>query len=83
MGESKGFIGTYVSPEIKKALQERAAREHRTLSQEITVILTEHLQSHRVPPGWIDRRATDSPQRRRQADPFPRRRNGDLNPPTL
>src|SRR5205085_8219392 len=40
MANRKGvFIGAYVPAELKRALQQRAVSEHRTLSQEITRIL--------------------------------------------
>lgn len=79
MANRKGvFIGAYVPSELKKALQQRAASEHRTLSQEITRILEEAVRGPRLPPGFVDRRAPNSPARRRQTDPLPRRRKDDL-----
>jgi hypothetical protein len=59
-------------------LQQRAASEHRTLSQEITRILEEAVRGARLPPGFTDRRAANSPSRRRQSDPLPRRRRDDV-----
>ena len=79
MANRKGvFIGAYVPADLKKALQQRAASEHRTLSQEITRILEEAVKGARLPPGFIDRRAPGSPTRRRQSDPLPRRRRDDV-----
>ena len=80
MANRKGvFIGAYVPSELKESLRRKAASEHRTLSQEITRILTEAIHGRTLPPGSIDRRAavTTAP-RRRGTDPFPRRRAGDL-----
>jgi hypothetical protein len=79
MANRKGvFIGAYVPNELKESLRRRAAAEHRTLSQEITRILTEAIHGRNLPPGSIDRRAANSPTRRRASDPFPRRRRDDL-----
>ena len=79
MANRKGvFIGAYVPADLKRALQERAASEHRTLSQEITRILEEAIKGKRLPPGFIDRRADTSGPRRRATDPLPRRREGDV-----
>ena len=79
MANRKGvFIGAYVPSELKKALQQRATSEHRTLSQEITRILEEAVKGARLPPGFVDRRAPGSPARRRASDPLPRRRKDDL-----
>jgi hypothetical protein len=79
MANRKGvFIGAYVPNELKESLRRRAAGEHRTLSQEITRILTEAIHGRNLPPGSIDRRAPNSPARRRAIDPFPRRRRDDL-----
>lgn len=79
MANRKGvFIGAYVPNELKESLRRRAAAEHRTLSQEITRILTEAIHGRNLPPGSIDRRAANSPSRRRASDPFPRRRKDDL-----
>jgi hypothetical protein len=79
MANRKGvFIGAYVPAELKKALQQRATSEHRTLSQEITRILEEAVRGARLPPGFVDRRAANSPSRRRASDPLPRRRKDDL-----
>jgi plasmid stability protein len=51
MANRKGvFIGAYVPADLKKALQQRAASEHRTLSQEITRILEEAVKGGRLPP---------------------------------
>jgi hypothetical protein len=72
------FIGAYVPRDLKETLQRRAAAEHRTLSQEITRILTESIHGKQLPPGMIDRRAPGSPVRRRASDPPERRRAGDL-----
>ena len=78
MANRKGvFIGAYVPNELKESLRRRAAAEHRTLSQEITRILTEAVHG-RLPAGSINRRAPNSPSRRRGTDPFPRRRRDDL-----
>ena len=82
MAERKGvFIGAYVPHELKESLQRRAKREHRTLSQEITRILTEAVHGQGLPAGFEDRRAPGSPYRRRDSDPLPRRRSGDLPAP--
>ena len=79
MANRKGvFIGAYVPNELKESLRRRAASEHRTLSQEITRILTEAIHGKNLPAGSIDRRAPNSPTRRRASDPFPRRRRDDL-----
>lgn len=79
MANRKGvFIGAYVPSELKESLRRRAASEHRTLSQEITRILTEAIHGRSLPPGSIDRRVNTSPPRRRDIDPFPRRRKDDL-----
>ena len=79
MANRKGvFIGAYVPNELKESLRRRAAGEHRTLSQEITRILTEAIHGRNLPPGSIDRRTPNSPSRRRGNDPFPRRRKNDL-----
>ena len=79
MANRKGvFIGAYVPAELKKALQQRATSEHRTLSQEITRILEEAVRGARLPPGFVDRRAPNSAARRRASDPLPRRRKDDL-----
>lgn len=79
MANRKGvFIGAYVPNELKESLRRRAASEHRTLSQEITRILTEAIHGKNLPAGSIDRRTANSPSRRRGDDPFPRRRRDDL-----
>ena len=79
MANRKGvFIGAYVPNELKESLRRRAAAEHRTLSQEITRILTEAIHGRNLPAGSIDRRTANSPTRRRASDPFPRRRRDDL-----
>ena len=79
MANRKGvFIGAYVPNELKESLRRRAASEHRTLSQEITRILTEAIHGRGLPPGSIDRRATESTPRRRSTDPHPRRRAADV-----
>ena len=71
MANRKGvFIGAYVPSELKRALQQRATSEHRTLSQEITRILEEAVKGPRLPPNFI--------ARRRDSDPLPRRRRDDL-----
>ena len=72
------FIGAYVPLELKESLRRRAAAEHRTLSQEITRILTEAVHGKSLPPGAIDRRGPDSGPRRRDSDPLPRRRAYDV-----
>jgi hypothetical protein len=72
------FIGAYVPNDLKETLRRRAAAEHRTLSQEITRILTEAVHGRQLPPGMVDRRASPSPPRRRAVDPPERRRRGDL-----
>ena len=72
------FIGAYVPNELKESLRRLAASEHRTLSQEITRILTEAIHGRALPPGSIDRRTNRSPPRRRDVDPLPRRRKDDL-----
>src|SRR5213078_3093367 len=78
MANRKGvFIGAYVPNELKESLRRRAASEHRTLSQEITRILTEAIHGRSLPPGSIDRRVNTSPPRRRDVDPLPRRRKDD------
>jgi plasmid stability protein len=79
MANRKGvFIGAYVPNELKESLRRRAAAEHRTLSQEITRILTEAVHGRALPPGAIDRRTQVSPPRRRATDPAPRRRATDV-----
>jgi hypothetical protein len=79
MANRKGvFIGAYVPADLKKALQQRAASEHRTLSQEITRILEEAVKGGRLPPGFVERRGTGSAPLRRDSDPLPRRRKDDL-----
>jgi hypothetical protein len=79
MANRKGvFIGAYVPNELKESLRRRAASEHRTLSQEITRILTEAIHGRTLPPGSIDRRLMNSTPRRRATDPQPRRRAGDV-----
>jgi hypothetical protein len=79
MANRKGvFIGAYVPNELKESLRRRASAEHRTLSQEITRILTEAIHGKTLPPGSIDRRTPDaSIPRRRATDPTPRRRTVD------
>jgi hypothetical protein len=74
------FLGAYVSAELKESLQRRAAAENRTLSQEMTKILTEAVHGQNKLPGGIERRRADSPPRRRAEDPYPRRRAGDYDP---
>jgi hypothetical protein len=79
MANRKGvFIGAYVPNQLKEALQQRARSEHRTLSQEITRILEEAIKGKRLPPGFIDRRGESTGPRRRNSDPLPRRRDGDV-----
>jgi plasmid stability protein len=79
MANRKGvFIGAYVPIELKESLRRRAALEHRTLSQEITRILTEAVHGQGLPVGSIDRRNTATIPRRRATDPLPRRRAEDL-----
>ncbi len=73
------FIGAYVPNDLKETLRRRAAAEHRTLSQEITRILTEAVHGKTLPPGAIDRRnPTTSQPRRRDTDPPERRRRDDV-----
>lgn len=71
------FIGAYVPTELKESLRRRAATEHRTLSQEITRILTEAVHGKELPVGAVDRRGNESVPRRRSTDPTPRRRAVD------
>ena len=79
MANRKGvFIGAYVPNDLKESLRRKAASEHRTLSQEITRILTEAVHGRGLPAGSIDRRAPNSPSRRRSVDPYPRRRKDEL-----
>ena len=79
MANRKGvFIGAYVPSDLKESLRRKAAAEHRTLSQEITRILTEAVHGRTLPPGSVDRRAPSSASRRRTTDPYPRRRKDDL-----
>lgn len=73
------FIGAYVEPELKESLQRRAAKEHRTLSQEITMILLDAVHGKGLPAGSVDRRRKESVPRRRKDDPQPRRRAEDLS----
>jgi len=78
MTKRKGvFIGAYIAPELKDELQRRAKAEHRTLSQQITKILTEALRGNHIVSAQ-DRRAPDSTPRRRATDPGPRRRATDI-----
>ena len=72
------FIGAYVPLELKESLKRRAASEHRTLSQEITRILTEAVHGRGLPSGSVDRRLQQRAPRRRADDPFPRRRTDDV-----
>ncbi|HZH30010.1 MAG TPA: hypothetical protein VEY11_04550 [Pyrinomonadaceae bacterium] len=73
------FIGAYVPNDLKETLRRRAAAEHRTLSQEITRILTEAVHGKTLPPGAIDRRNPVASQpRRRDSDPPERRRRDDV-----
>ncbi|HZT60614.1 MAG TPA: hypothetical protein VFA21_18565 [Pyrinomonadaceae bacterium] len=82
MANRKGvFIGAYVPSELKRALQQRAVSEHRTLSQEITRILEEAVKGPRLPPNFVERRAPGQRPRRRDSDPLPRRRRDDLPAP--
>ena len=79
MANRKGvFIGAYVPAELKRALQQRATSEHRTLSQEITRILEEAVKGPRLPPNFVERRTPGQLPRRRDTDPLPRRRRDDL-----
>ena len=79
MANRKGvFIGAYVPNDLKESLRRKAASEHRTLSQEITRILTEAVHDRGLPVGSLDRRAPNSATRRRASDPHPRRRKDDL-----
>ncbi|HVG28427.1 MAG TPA: hypothetical protein VM864_01770 [Pyrinomonadaceae bacterium] len=72
------FIGAYVPRDLKETLQRRASSEHRTLSQEITRILSEAVHGKQLPPGMVDRRTSGSGPRRRASDPPERRRSNDL-----
>jgi plasmid stability protein len=73
------FIGAYVPNELKESLRRRAAADHRTLSQEITRILTEAVHGQGLPVGSVDRRNTNATvPRRRSTDPQQRRRAEDL-----
>lgn len=72
------FIGAYVPRDLKETLQRRAASEHRTLSQEITRILSEAVHGKQLPPGMVDRRTSGAGPRRRTSDPPERRRSNDL-----
>lgn len=72
------FIGAYVPRDLKETLQRHAAAEHRTLSQEITRILSEAVHGRQLPPGMIDRRVSGTGPRRRNSDPPERRRKDDL-----
>ncbi len=73
------FIGAYVPNDLKETLRRRAVAEHRTLSQEITRILTEAVHGKTLPPGAIDRRTVGaSTPRRRVTDPPDRRRRDDI-----
>ena len=72
------FIGAYVPAELKESLQRRAQADHRTLSQEITLILLEAVHGKGLPPGLPDRRELGSVPRRRDEDPWERRRITDL-----
>lgn len=84
MGNWKGaFIGAYIPAELKESLRRRAAAQNRTLSQEVTLILTEYIHRRGLPPGMAERRAVVSPSRRRDTDPLPRRRAGDLPAPSF
>jgi hypothetical protein len=78
MAGRKGAYSVYLPEDLEEDLRRLAAAAHRTLSQEITRILTEAVHGRRLPPGMVDRRAPESPQRRRAADPPERRRRGDL-----
>jgi hypothetical protein len=84
MANRKGvFIGAYVPAELKESLRRRAAAEHRTLSQEITRILTEAVHGKGLPVGSVDRRTLgNSTPRRRATDDGPRRRSYDLPNPS-
>ena len=72
MANRKGvFIGAYVPAELKRALQQRATSEHRTLSQEITRILEEAVKGPALdaatPTPCRDAAATTSPTKVRRA----------------
>src|SRR5438477_12080709 len=72
MANRKGvFIGAYVPNELKESLRRRAAAEHRTLSQEITRILTEAIHGRNLPACSIDRRTLNSHTWRRACDSCP------------
>ena len=72
------FIGAYIPAELKESLQRRARADHRTLSQEITKILTEALYGVELPPGSPERHELGPALRRRDEDPWERRRINDL-----
>ena len=81
MTKRKGvFIGAYIAAELKDELTRRAKTEHRTLSQQITKILTEALRGNGAAIPLQDRRSPDSAPRRRASDPGPRRRSSDVTP---
>jgi hypothetical protein len=65
------FLAAYIPDELKASLRRRAASAHRTMSQEVVVILSEAIHGVGLPPGSIDRRMNTSPPRRRDIDPFP------------
>lgn len=71
------FIGAYVPETLKDSLRLRAERANRTVSQEITRILTEEIHGKGLPPGSVDRRENVTVPRRRKEDPLPRRRIED------
>lgn len=78
------FIGAYVPKELKDSLNRRAKSNHRTLSQEITKLLYEAAYGANAQmPGGFDRRSRNSAPRRRDVDPFPRRRKDDYTPPDI
>jgi hypothetical protein len=62
---------------LKEDLQRRANTEHRTLSQEVTMILERAVYGAK-PPAQLERRGTESRPRRRADDPSERRRRDDL-----
>ena len=77
MANRKGvFIGAYVPLELKESLQRRATSEHRTLSQEITRILTEAVHGKGLPAGSVDRRNNAVVPRRRAVTRYPRQMQG-------
>ncbi len=55
MGNNKSaMVTTRVSPETRDALQRQAESEHRTISQQVAMILTEYVT--RIPQGLAGRK---------------------------